>query len=173
MIDIEVMETSHVTIGQNVSILSYFLLPKGDYRTDLLSIGLDPGTVNTGITLIDPTEKYWACRQIKIKRDKNPVERIKTFFNLIDEICHTYEGMSYMTIEGPAFSESYRQVELAEVRTVAALWAIHLEAEVQYYTPQTIRKRIFGDGKIKAHEFWTNLPADAAASLSCALMPLI
>jgi len=72
-----------------------------------------------------------------------------------------------MIIEGSAFGARFRQVELGEARATMAIWGKDHRFDVQIIAPNSIRKNVFGNGKIKAQEVWSGLPNDALAALSC------
>jgi hypothetical protein len=74
-----------------------------------------------------------------------------------------------MVIEGSSFSNNYRQTELAEVRASATLWAISHGMKPSIVPPLSIRKKVFGDAKLRAEVEW-NLREypNAASALACA-----
>jgi len=77
----------------------------------------------------------------------------------------------YSAIEGASYG-GYRQVELAETRTICAIWLSRRMplSNIMLSPPKKIRKEVFGNGEKKAEEvFITNekIP-DALAALSCA-----
>jgi len=138
-------------------------------------IGFDPGTVNMGIAEIT-SQKYANLYQIWRKRDENQVKRITDLHTVITECIGSSALYYYKTvkvvIEGASFGNRYRQTELGEIRASAVLWFTgNLSyAQVEIVPPTSIRKEVFGSGKSKAHEQWTELEKfqDAAAALSCA-----
>lgn len=132
-------------------------------------IGIDPGTTNLGICVLNDNLQIAELFQISIERDKNPINRIQHTQKILNECVRIVPYEVYMIIEGASFGSNFRQVELAECRTSAALWALDRKFKVQIIPPTTIRKNVFGSAKIKAHEIWSNIPSDCAAALSCAL----
>ena len=130
-------------------------------------IGIDPGTVNLG--LADYRPKY-KCQvyQIKTIRDDDPVDRIKRMYKIMKELlwCNVTYEQTMMIIEGSAFGARFRQVEMGEARATMALYGLLQEYSVKIIAPNSIRKQVFGSGKIKAQEVWSGLPDDALAALS-------
>jgi Holliday junction resolvasome RuvABC endonuclease subunit len=142
-------------------------------------IGIDPGTVNLGVARLDvPTVKnevYYAnLYQIKlIERGKTVLERINSVLEVLEYIGFPEFNKS-VVIEGSAYGEQFRQVELAEIRAGMILWFDSRNAACQIIAPNSIRKHVFGSAKVHADEYWECLAKypDAAAALSCALCPL-
>lgn len=136
------------------------------------AFGFDPGTTNLGIAYQCGS---WAdLFQITIERSKDPIERMDDVGFLLWYLCvPNIEKKSrvQVVIEGAGYESSrYRQVELAEVRTTIALWFRTRKAKsILLPAPNTLRKVVFGSGKIKAHEYWDNseIPNDALTALSC------
>jgi len=142
--------------------------------------GSDPGTVNLGISWLYTTDDgkdradLW---QIRLERITDSVERIIFFNNLLyDLIPNILGGVRNMIIENAAYAKGFRQVELAEQRAIMAVW-YRKEAgfRVRMVPPLSIRKVVFGSGKVKAHEAWqldgipkNKQPNDALAALACA-----
>lgn len=135
-----------------------------------LHLGVDPGTSNLGIAVVDatlgtPEVKLW---QVEMKRLDNPVDRIQQVQSILS-LCITKSYYSNMVavIEGASYADRYRQVELAEQRASITLWCLKQGYKVQIIPPNTIRKNVFGNGRTKAQDVWTNIPADVANALAC------
>ena len=141
------------------------------------SVGVDPGTANMGIAVIEGKldNPYAIIFQVKIERSYDPIERIRATQEIMSQCVFWYQMPMVATVEGSAFSSRYRQTELAEVRTSAALWCIQKGFATEIINPLTIRKEVFGDSKLKPHEVWVELKKmpDAAQALACAYYPLI
>lgn len=145
-------------------------LPK-EPTSPLQCWGFDPGTRHIGVAVIPFINEtnYADLYQIETPRWSDAVERIVRWQSILGELRLVIQGRSRMVIEGAAFGENYRQVELAEIRASTVLWARRLGIDIRIVAPATIRKCVFGSGKIRAHEIW-QLPdaPDAVAALSCA-----
>ena len=136
-----------------------------------MCLGIDPGSVNLGLAVIHQymfphAELY----QIKTTRLDDAVDRIRNIQYILSDLINLFSFKPLAVIEGASFGNRYRQVELAEIRASMALWCLDKGMEVFIIPPQSIRKRVFGSAKIKAHEQWKELEKfpDAAAALSCA-----
>lgn len=130
-------------------------------------IGIDPGTVNFGIsTLYNGYADTW---KIKFKRKSNPVDRMLETIEILCRFVTFFGTRTYVTIEGASYGDIYRQVELAEVRAACVWWAVDHKINVKIAQPSEIRKVVFGNGTIKGKEIWKNqLSGDAADALVCA-----
>lgn len=140
-----------------------------------LFIGIDPGTTNMGIAYIDTTLDISYLYQISIPRETMPY-RIIQINNIISRcIKNFYYGENtFAVIEGASYG-GYRQVELAEVRTICITWLyskLWNSTLIRLVPPKTIRKEVFGNGNTLAQDVFITdekIP-DALAALSCAYM---
>lgn len=141
-----------------------------------MSVGVDPGTVNLGIAVIEGhlDVPYATLYQIKMERSNDPIERMKLAQEIMNQCVFWYHSPMIATIEGSAFSSHFRQTELAEVRAAVALWCVQRGFSTKIVNPGTIRKKVLGNGKALPHEVWTDLAEtpDAAQALACAYYPL-
>lgn len=130
--------------------------------------GFDPGTTHLGMVEISLDRKF-TLYQCDMEREKNPVDRITKIQNILQSELMAIYTPSLSIIEGASFGDKFRQSELAEVRATIAIWMKERNSEVSFISPLQVKKRAFGSAKVLAHEYWPNLPKDAAAALSCAL----
>ena len=133
-------------------------------------IGIDPGQVNMGLTVLRG-RGAWSY-QIKLPSTLDPVERVTECIHVVTYLLEreNITGCRRACVEYAAFAALYGQVALAENRTsavVALLKANTLQIDIP--SPGTIRKEVFGTAKEKAEELWPFIPKDAASSLGCAL----
>jgi len=160
---------------EKLKILELRVELKKEVPDQIHCIGYDPGTVNMGIAEIT-SRKYANLYQIWMKRDEDQVKRITGLHNVITDCIGKASIYYYKTIkvviEGASFGNPYRQTELGELRGSAVLWFVHNlpYAHIEIVPPSSIRKQVFGSGKVKAHEHWAELEKypDACAALSCA-----
>jgi len=133
---------------------------------DRCVFGYDPGTTKMGVTWL------WHGKllvyEVSIIRSPDPVVRIINTHHILDVCVKMFDFAPILIIEGSSFGNNFRQVELAEVRASAVLWALHYNITPKIIPPTTIRKVVFGNGKTKAEEVWSELPPNAASSLACA-----
>lgn len=137
-------------------------------RPDTIRYGIDPGTVNLGIAYVHPTPNVTVMLyQVKLKRADTMMGRILSVQNALTQCRLILQPNAKAIIEGAAFGNKFRQVEMAEVRAGIGMWFHPLGIEVQVVPPLTIRKSVFGSGKIKNP--WEGvIPDDVAAALGCA-----
>lgn len=132
--------------------------------------GIDPG-VNFGLTVIEE-DKVWVFNGALIQNDK-PGRYGLIAYKFLSNVIGAYSHRNaVMVIEGAAYGAPFRQVELSELRAgfyLAAATASYRFADVVIKPPATIRKRVFGNGKIQAMDEWPLLNHNAADSLSMAL----
>ena len=135
-------------------------------------IGIDPGTVHLGIAQVNQFKSMaW---EITLIRNPNPVIRILDMKDILQSVL--YMNNSYIptdaTIEGASFADTYRQVELAEQRAATVIYLKEMFSsiqEIRIVAPNSIRKKVFGNGKTKAQDVWKDIPPNAACALACAL----
>lgn len=143
------------------------------FNTDKAYFGFDPGTTNLGIAF--RTGYMINLIQVEIQRDKNAVIRMDNLGFVLSYLRVHMEELPANTsvvIEGASFGDNFRQAELAECRATITCWMKgHRISDIHIVPPATIRKAVFGLGRTKAHQFWTDLeipiPNDALAALSC------
>lgn len=133
--------------------------------------GIDPGTTKMGLAYLWRTICH--VYEVKIIRSPDAVARMLLTQDILSECFRMFDYAPLMTIEGSSFGNNYRQTELAEVRTAAVLWAINHAITPIVIPPLKIRKNVFGNGKMKAEDVWTELPPDAASALACAYFSVI
>ncbi len=134
-------------------------------------LGYDPGTRNSGIAVIDNCTFRWPVIflfQVELERSDDAITRTIGMKKLISHCVNWFCYPQFACIEGASFGDRYRQVELAEVRAAAVIWCYDHEFETKVVPPLVVRKEVFGNGRTKANEVWTNIPADAANALACA-----
>ena len=151
-----------------------------EHDSDIIIFGIDPGTTHLGISkLLSSKDENGATAiiyEINFSRADNAIERIDTVSQILQHFL-TYDPyfgiVDYkVAIEGASYGNPYRQVELAEVRAACACWGIkNYASNIRFIPPSTVRKTTFGNGKLPAQVFWTELEEypNAAAALSIAL----
>lgn len=141
-------------------------------------VGIDPGIRNLGVSIIYPNtygdiDKAQTYHIYMPSIDKSRVvQGMGIFQSILASLCQYIIILGDdldIIIEGAAYSMKGRQVTMAYYRATAALYFLKIGKEAKLVSPLTIRKGVFGSGKIKAKEEWTNIPGDASAALACAL----
>lgn len=138
-------------------------------------IGIDPGEVNMGISLIHQDGVGGELWQIKFPSNCSSVQRVLNTHTIMREFLdnHILDSNTYAVIENASFGATYGQASLAENRTVAAYYIIMSGLGIAYIPPLSIRKTVFGSGKTRAEDVWPELAYkghnDVASALACAL----
>ena len=149
------------------------LQPKFDWI-----IGIDPGNAKLGLTFLDYHSEEAECYEIKFMSERHAIQRVSQIRSVIADIIANqtlcrFSGNILVAVEGSAFSMPYRNTELAEARIVEALWFVdhyYLPPEnCVFVQPNSMRKQVFGNGKLRAEEQWPELEPDAASSLAVAI----
>lgn len=165
--------------------LDKFEIDGVNFRTDYLLVepplsrlanppicfGVDPGTKNIGLAILDVNAYLYQIEVIN--KPKNPVERMKIFNKLLEKYFHWHDYSSRVVIEGSIYSRTYKEDELSEMRATAVWWALKRGMNVEIIKPNTIRKKVLGNGKVKPQDRWSDLPPDAANALACAYYAML
>jgi Holliday junction resolvasome RuvABC endonuclease subunit len=165
---------SKTSLAQLTSVTINFVTPI--QGVDTMLVGVDPGTTNLGIAVLDIPSRdghvfQAVLHQVKFaQRALDVLGRIKAVYEVLDGLCLP-KYQKTVIIEGASFGDKYRQVEMEDSRAGAATWFDKHNAVCQVIAPMTIRKNAFGNGTVKAQEYWKELVKypDAAAALSCAI----
>lgn len=75
-------------------------------------------------------------------------------------------------VEGPSYASLYRQPFLEDCRLGFLMSLQMLGKEVSYVAPQSVRKTVFGNGRIKAANVWYDLTGKAANGADAAAVAL-
>lgn len=151
---------------ESYSITDIKIEPPLPVTTEHVLFGVDPGTTKMGLAYI--WRNICHVYEIGITRSPNAVIRILLVHEILDKCFAMLDYAPLMTIEGSSYGNAYRQVELAEVRSSAVLWAIKYGVKPTLVPPLSIRKKVFGSAKLTAEFGWKELPPDAASALACA-----
>jgi hypothetical protein len=129
--------------------------------------GVDPGTTKLGLAYL--WRNVCHIYEIGIKRNSNPVIRILLNQEIMSKCLKMFDYAPLMIVEGSSYGKNFRQVELAEVRASAVLWAIDHGIKPSIIPPSSIRKQVLGSAKLRAEVEWDlrNYP-NAASALCCA-----
>lgn len=142
--------------------------------------GIDPGNRHMGLTILQSNFFNAQCFEITFPTERLVIPRATQIRLALSDIIFMSENWLYqnilVAIEGSSFASAFRNTELAEARLTAALWfkdnLTVNDGQFIFIPPLTVRKQIFGSGKIKAEQSWPDLKPDAASSLAVALAGL-
>lgn len=141
---------------------------------DVCFIGIDPGQVNMGLSVIlgPKTQTF----QIKLPSTVDTVERVILTLDTVEGLLSGFDLNQANTrkgtacVEQAAYAAEWGQVALAENRTSAIIGLLRKGiGTVLVVPPGSIRKEVFGSSKQRAEETWPDIGKDAASSLCCAL----
>jgi len=136
--------------------------------TDLQpAIGIDPGR-QFGIGMVLPypnniiggyfLSTYWGKLP---KQDKHQeyFEIVRRFVNLwMPPKCPA----KIVIVEGPSYFDKYGQVQLEDIRLAFYQTFKDMGYEAEYCPPTSARKKVLGNGRLKASSLWLNLNPNAA-----------
>lgn len=137
-------------------------------------LGFDPGEVNMGMAYFNPKGEgeLW---QVKFPSNCDSVKRIYNTESVMNFFLMGLKDKlgSYSIVENASFGSPFGQAALAENRTIIAHNLIEQGLDLAFIPPLSIRKHVFGSGKIKAEDTWPELAYkghnDIASALACAL----
>lgn len=137
-------------------------------------LGIDPGTTHFGIAVIHTCDGDLGAElyQVEMERHNDPILRVQGLYYLLGQCVNWSCYPMYACIEGASYGDQYRQVELAEARTVAMMWCRIKNFNTSVKPPLAVRRYVFGNGKIKGRDIWKNIPPDCADALACAYWSL-
>ena len=138
------------------------------------AIGADPGR-NWGISFVIPVTlrsrlrvynlfAYWGTMP-QMKKTQDYMYTIRDF---VKKWIPENHPAKVCMIEGSSY-ERYGREGLEQMRLGFYEGFRELGFDVSYVPPNTPRKAVFGNGRIKAKEVWLELKGDAAASAAIAL----
>lgn len=139
--------------------------PLLDININRTCFGIDPGTTNLGLAKIYFNQIH--AYQISLERKGSAMSRLLEVQSALSQTIGWFGYNPIAIIEGAAFSKHFRQVELAEIRASMALWFHSRGVEVHFVVPQTVRKKVFGNGKVK-NPWEGSIQDDVAAAIGCA-----
>ena len=150
-------------------------------------LGIDPGTQDTGVGLIDVNERgepglcYYGC--IQTNRKQSLSLRLKQIYNDLSNIIDKYKP-DYIALEDIFYSDNIKTaIVMGHARGVSLLAPIHRGIEPAEYSPREVKLAVVGRGNATKDQVQfmvrsilkiddLNLPLDAADALAVALCHL-
>jgi Holliday junction resolvasome RuvABC endonuclease subunit len=132
------------------------------------SLGIDPGIRNMGMAKLY-ANGTGTLHQIKFTYDKDvsKMERMLQVWYAQSALTGVFTPHTKVIVEDAGYNQHFHQVKLAEMRAASILYYYRYDLHPLVLVPNTIRKSVFGSGKIKGWDM--DLPPDAEAALVCAL----
>jgi len=147
-------------------------------------LGIDPGTLVTGVGIIDVFEKgkIQLCiyDAIRTKRTNSLALRLKEIFEGIDYFLEKYEP-DFVAVEDIFYSENVKTaIVMGQARGVSMLAPVLKNIEIAEYSPREVKLAVVGNGGASKNQVQfmvkniLNLkedihPADAADALAVAI----
>lgn len=124
------------------------------------AIGVDPG-INFGLGIFkdEKLTVYWG----KFPKQDGDYRYSLLVSNFVHDWVSEYaSSITRIAIEGPSFGSHFKQVVLEDVRVGFWLGFKEIGKEAIYVPPATVRKVVFGGGRIKASDLWLTINGNAA-----------
>jgi Holliday junction resolvasome RuvABC endonuclease subunit len=135
-------------------------------RPEIAKYGIDPGSAKMGVAFVHPISNVTVMAyQIKMERGKTALDRVLGVQRVLSQLQLVIQPKGLVVIEGASYGSVYRQVELEDIRVAAMMWFHRYGIKSEIVPPTTVRKQVFGNGRIKNP--WDNLPDDCVAALGC------
>jgi len=145
-------------------------------------LGVDPGTVNLGYSIVDGEEEMHMvdCGVINVSSRVPMEERLRSLYHRLSEII-TEHGPGELAIEEPFVGHNVRSAfAIGRAQAIAILAATNQGLPVYYYAPTVIKQQITGYGQSDKRQIQemvriqlglTELPqpSDAADALAVAI----
>ena len=113
--------------------------------------GVDPGTIRTGVAILEKNEAGNIAaihyETIEANAKRSMPERLRAIYTGLKEIFTIYRPET-VAIESVFFSKDFNAaVKIGEARAVAMLAAMELNIPVAEYMPNRIKQSVCGNGK--------------------------
>ena len=113
--------------------------------------GVDPGTIQTGIGVIEQDARgqyrLTHAETIKVNAKKTLPERLRDIYGALKEVLTIYRP-DVVAIENVFFSKDFKAaVKIGEARAVAMLAAMDLNIPVEEYPPARVKESVCGNGR--------------------------
>ena len=113
------------------------------------TLGVDPGTINLGYSVVDGEEEMHVveCGVIKLS-SRVPVEkRLRSLYVELSKIISKYKP-SEVAIEDPFIGHNIRSAfAIGRAQAIAILAAVNQELPIYYYAPARIKQQITNYGQ--------------------------
>ncbi len=114
-------------------------------------VGIDPGTIQTGVGVIEQDErrqyKLIHAETIKVNAKKILSERLWEIHGALKEVLTIYRPDA-VAIENVFFSKDFKAaVKIGEARAVAMLAAMDLGIPIHEYPPARVKEAVCGNGR--------------------------
>lgn len=133
---------------------------KSNSRPPLVILGVDPGTVVMGYSLIRCQAKELTMLHmgtLHMSWEHDVFERLQRIFNTIDEVIRQY-APSEFAIEAPFYGKNVQSMlKLGRAQGVAIACAMQHGLPVTEYSPKKVKQSITGNGNASKESVWAML----------------
>ena len=113
--------------------------------------GIDPGTIRTGIGIIEKGAKgeyvLIHVETIKVNEKRSIAERLREIYGCLREVLNIYRP-DVAVIESVFYSKDFKAaVKIGEARSAAMLAAMEISIPVEEYPPARVKEAVCGNGR--------------------------
>ncbi|MBI4398168.1 MAG: crossover junction endodeoxyribonuclease RuvC [Candidatus Omnitrophica bacterium] len=144
-------------------------------------LGIDPGTIQMGIGLLESEGSRLHARLIETIKThpRSPLpSRLKTLYHALSEIFQIYRP-DEVSLENVFFGKDFKSaIKIGEARSIAMLVAAQFSCPVTEYTPAKVKQSVCGNGQARKPQIQfmiknilhlkTTPPVDSADALALA-----
>ena len=113
------------------------------------TLGVDPGTINLGYSVVDGEEEMHVveCGVIKLSSQVPVEKRLRSLYVELSKIIAKYKP-SEVAIEDPFIGHNIRSAfAIGRAQAIAILAAVNQELPIYYYAPARIKQQITNYGQ--------------------------
>ncbi len=127
---------------------------------DKIILGIDPGTVIMGYSIIEVISNTITVKEInvlKLPAKKDNYERLQLIHQRVTAIVHLHNP-NELAIEAPFFGKNVQSMlKLGRAQGVAIAAAMNFGIPVTEYSPKRIKQAITGNGNASKEQIWKML----------------
>lgn len=129
-------------------------------QSDVPLVGIDPGLAKLGFAHWCPGYQFIVLHLVKTSSKSDIISRLRS----IRFASNKLPG-GKVIIESASYGSPGKQIYLGLVRGL--LIDRFINDDVRLLAPGSIRKKVFGSGKIIGKRVWKSIPPDCADALAC------
>lgn len=127
---------------------------------DKIILGIDPGTVIMGYSVIEVRNNIITVKEIdvlKLPATKDNYERLQLIHQRVTVLMNLYHPKE-LAIEAPFFGKNVQSMlKLGRAQGVAIAAAMHFGVPVTEYSPKKVKQSITGNGNADKVQIWKML----------------
>ena len=126
----------------------------------VIILGIDPGTLIMGYSVIEATNKLIVVKEIdvlKLSAKKDNYQRLETIYSKIASLVEKFNPDEF-AIEAPFFGKNIQSMlKLGRAQGVAIAAAMNKKIPVTEYSPKKVKQSITGNGNADKEQVWKML----------------